>query len=65
MGFFLTNKGRRESGAPKPTKICVFGLKNQLFRQMKTKDSRLEKLDIGGSIIDTFQGCENVRDLSF
>ena len=54
-----------EYGAPKPTKICVFGLKNQLFRQMKTKDSRLEKLDIGGSIIDTFQGCENVRDLSF
>ena len=64
LGFLLLNKGRGESGASKLPKMCGFGLKIDFFSE-KDKNSSLEKLDIGGSILDTFRGCENIQDLAF
>ena len=48
LAELFLNKGGRESEAHKLPKMCVFGLKIRLFRQKKTKNSRLEKLEIGG-----------------
>ena len=61
------NKGRRESGAPKLPKMCVFGLTKQHFlRKKKTKKTRVSKNSIiGGLILNTFRDCENVWDFAF
>lgn len=66
--MFLNKGEGRESGAPKLPKMFVFDLKNDFFcpkTKKKLQNLRLKKLDIGGSILDTFQEFENIRDLAF
>ena len=62
---FLRKGGK--SGAPKLPKMFVFDLKKKIA-QKHTKNHQTcfsKKLDIGGSTLDTFQDCENIRDLAF